>query len=116
MSDQFGAGNRPEEQRPATVPQCPVCTTILHNEARRKVMLGKLASIAKIETERNGMMALLYAILREHGGEIVVRRIPTDEEVGAAKIEYRTDQDGSLRISLPKTVIVEAGALIRTEG
>lgn len=96
--------------------QCPLCTSILTKPERARAMRKNIAPLAQIEQERNRMMGLLFAILREHGGEIVVRRIPTDDEVTDAQIEYHTDPDGALRISLPRNVIVEAGTLIRTEG
>ena len=106
------------DQRPSPAPdnppQCPLCTTILHNLSRRRALAERIVPLVQTEQERNHLMTILYAILREHGGEIVVRRTPTNEEIAAAKIEFSHDADGALRISLPNSVIVEAGTLIRT--
>lgn len=98
----------------ATPPQCPVCTTVLHNETRRKAMLGNLARLVATENEHLALTRILFSILREHGGEITVRRLAATEEVMEHPLLHRKDDDGNLVIALPPGVVVEGLSLIRT--
>jgi hypothetical protein len=98
----------------ATHPQCPVCTTILHNETRRKAMLSNLPRIAVVENEHLALTRILFALLREHGGEITIRKLPSIKEVTDHPLLKRKDEDGNLVIALPPGVIIEGLSLIQT--
>jgi hypothetical protein len=100
---------------PATIPQCPLCTTILHNEDRRKAMLGNLARVAAVENEHLALTRILFSILREHGGEIAIRRLAATEDVTEHPLLHRKDEEGNLVIALPPGVLVEGLSLIRSE-
>jgi hypothetical protein len=98
------------EQKPAPVPgnpKCPLCTTILHNESRRGAMAANLRRLVRIEQEHKQLLMIVYALLRERGGELVVRHMPTLEEAGLYNIEYRSDEDGALRIRATALVAVK---------
>ena len=99
------------EKRPALVsqgnPKCPLCTTILHNENRRRALAANLRRLVRIEQEHKELLMILYAFLRERGGELVVRHMPTQEEVGLYNIEHRRDVDGALCLRATAVKAVE---------
>lgn len=87
---------------------CPLCTSILTKPERALALKRNLPPLVDTENERNRLYLILWGVLREHGGEIVLRRSPDQEEANAHAISYKIDDDGALRISLPNTVVVES--------
>ncbi len=94
--------------------KCPLCTSILTQPKRVRAMRENVKPILEMEAERDRLLLILWGILREHGGQLTLRTPPSEEEMEGHPIDYDIDNDGTLRISLPSDVIVEAGTLIRT--
>jgi hypothetical protein len=63
-------------------------------------------------TVRPGPIHPTMRVRPPHGGELVVQRMPTQEEAALYKIEHRRDEDGASRIratAIPARAAVEGG-------
>lgn len=92
--------------------KCPLCTTIITKPKRAAALRENLRPLLELQSERDRFYLILWGILREHGGQITLRRPPSTEDMDGHVIDYSIDDEGSLRLSLPTEVIVEAGANI----
>lgn len=92
--------------------RCPICTSILTKPDRVRSLKQHLPELMKAEQERNRLYLILFGILRQHGGQIVLHNPPDAEEIEGKSIDYNIDNDGALHITLAGDVLVESRSLL----
>jgi hypothetical protein len=86
--------------------KCPICTSILTKPERTHAMRKNIQGLSQTEKERNQLYLIVWGILRERGGEILLSNPPTAEEIEGHDVEFAMQDDGSLKLKLPTDVIV----------